>query len=137
MAGGVAGGQPGRDAGQRLFAIRQHAHAFGNDCQPPRAPDGKAGAGVADAAHGIGVHPIVEFGLPDHVFGIGENRFVKLIQQAPEMVGVAVGEQDMGDVIRGQVQRGQRIGQLARAWAGNRGLRRHRTARYWCRRAAG
>ena len=68
-------------------------------------------------------HPEVPLGCGEEIGGIGKHRrVVEVIEQAPEMIGMGVGEDDLGDRIAINAGRFHVLGKFAgtghEMWAG-------------------
>ena len=111
----VAGREAGEDAWRDRVAVLDQRDAV--QClQPARRADGEGLPRLADRLHGGGIGPVGMLRSADHVLGLGEVRIVEVVQHAPQMVGVRVGEDHVRHVLGRDAESVQSVGQLADRW---------------------
>ena len=117
VAGRVAGRRDRADARRDLVAIGERLDTVGDGGQTAHRARREGQAFLTDRLDGGGVRPVVELGLTHRKPRIGESRFVELVQQPPEVVGMPMGEDHVGDVIAARPRSPPAHPRAARPWA--------------------
>jgi hypothetical protein len=117
----------GRDAGGDLGPILEGFQHSVDGLDPPAGARGETRARLADGVDRVGVHPVVPLGPAHLVGGIEEQRLVEIVQNAPEVIGMPMGEDHVRDVVGRQPLGIERVQKATRRWPGRHGPRRSRT----------
>jgi hypothetical protein len=88
-----------RYAGGDLGPVLEGFKHSVDDLDPPDGARREARARLADGVHRVGVHPVIPLGPAHPVGGIEEERLIEIIENAPEVIGVPMGEDHVRDVV--------------------------------------
>src|SRR3954452_10049128 len=94
---GVAGRVERAHAGDDVVARLEDFHLLFDRAVAATSTGDKAGALGRQAATGVVALPEIPFGGGDVTGNVRQRDLVELIERAPQMIGMAVGEYDLGD----------------------------------------
>ncbi len=97
------------DTGYNFIAVVKEGDVVFNAGKAAGGPHSESRAVIADGVHGFRVGPIVPFRLTDHVGGVRKQQIIEIIDKTPDVIGVGVGEYNVGDVIWPKPRRIQRV----------------------------
>ncbi len=112
MAGRVAGGVDGLDAREHFFARCEKGDAVLQRGHPVLRADNEALAVLRHRSQRVVGTPEIPFRARHPGCGLGEGEIVEIVENAPQMIGMRVGEDEVGDlggVHAGLLQPGEKL----------------------------
>ena len=101
---------------QDLLAIRHRRDPLFHQLEPPRRAHRETRPRLADRRHRLRVAPIVPLGIPHQMRRLRKHRLVEIVEHPPEVIGMAMGKDHMGHILRRHADHIERLDQFPGAF---------------------